>query len=84
MAAVRLRGYKWRWLQQRCGCDRGMRGQWSAQLLQRRAATVYSERSLLVLFNLLLVAIKEVGSKRSLLVAFVLQEIVASCDQGGW
>ncbi|RWW40203.1 hypothetical protein BHE74_00054399 [Ensete ventricosum] len=45
-----------------------MRGQRRAQLLQRRAAAVWSERALLVVFNLLLVA-KEVGSKRSPLAA---------------
>ncbi|RRT64319.1 hypothetical protein B296_00008258 [Ensete ventricosum] len=45
-----------------------MRGQRRAQLLQRRVAAIWSERALLVMFNLLLVA-KEVGSKRSLLAA---------------
>ncbi|RWW03716.1 hypothetical protein GW17_00033101 [Ensete ventricosum] len=52
--------------------------------VQRRTAAVWSERPLLVVFNLLLAAIKEVGSERSLLVAFVPQEIAAGCDQGGW
>ncbi|RZS02542.1 hypothetical protein BHM03_00032602 [Ensete ventricosum] len=47
------------------------------------AVTSASERTLLVVFNLLLAAIKEVGGERSLLVAFVSQEIVVGYDQGG-
>ncbi|RWW41902.1 hypothetical protein BHE74_00052580 [Ensete ventricosum] len=70
-AAVRLRGCRWRWLQQGCGCNRGKMGQRSARLLQRRTAVVWRERPLLVVFTSMLAAIKAVGSERLLLVAFL-------------
>ncbi|RWW29342.1 hypothetical protein GW17_00006139 [Ensete ventricosum] len=78
-AAVRLRGCRWRRFQQGCGCNWRKTGQRCTRLLRRRAAAVWSEseRRLLLQRKIaaggflpqgsLLAAIKEDGSKRSLL-----------------
>ncbi|RWW46038.1 hypothetical protein BHE74_00048064, partial [Ensete ventricosum] len=59
------------------------KGQQSAQLLQKRVAVVWSERLLLIVFNLLLVAIKAIGSERSLLVPLCSERslLVALCNE---
>ncbi|RRT31266.1 hypothetical protein B296_00057877, partial [Ensete ventricosum] len=51
------------WSQQGCGCNRRKTGQRCAWLLRRRTEAIRSERPLLVVFNLLLAAIKTLGSE---------------------
>ncbi|RWW69482.1 hypothetical protein BHE74_00022910 [Ensete ventricosum] len=81
-AALRLRGCRWRWLQQGCGSNRRKTGQRCARLLRRRAAAVWSERPLLVVFNSLLATIKTVGSERLLRAAIGQQQIDLICGLG--
>ncbi|RWV80591.1 hypothetical protein GW17_00058111 [Ensete ventricosum] len=74
---MRLRGCKWRRLQQGCGCNRRKAGHRCTRLLRRRVAAVWSERRLLLQRKIaagsflpqgsLLAATKEDGNKRSLL-----------------
>ncbi|RZS23817.1 hypothetical protein BHM03_00056799, partial [Ensete ventricosum] len=51
------------WSQQGCDCNRSKTRQRCARLLRRRTAAIRSERPLVLVFNLLLAAIKTVGSE---------------------
>ncbi|RWV83475.1 hypothetical protein GW17_00054908, partial [Ensete ventricosum] len=51
------------WSQQGCGCNRRKTEQRCAQLLRRRTATIRSKRPLLVVFNSLLAAIRQLAVK---------------------
>ncbi|RRT32203.1 hypothetical protein B296_00052369 [Ensete ventricosum] len=51
------------WSQQGCGCNRRKTEQRCAQLLRRRTVTIRSKRPLLVVFNSLLAAIRQLTAK---------------------